>query len=664
MSQATDAVPSMLAQEDPIIQELIRNKQDLENRQFIDKTLNEFSNLMLWRRDDDYARWTERILDALALKLPVLQAVLYTGDYDQDQLLALEWIGAFAYDAQQRIERWPLGEGLIGQAAQSQRRFWIEEGVQLPEHVVASGLRLQPAALLIEPLIYNERTEGVLEISFSVKPDAVALELLHSLGRILGANLLTIRNQQQMQRLYGEMRQKSEALAAQEEEMRQNLEEMVATQEELRHAKEEIERRQQQFDRIANNVPGVLYQYFMDLSSGRHGFLYATSRTLELFGVAPESITDVEGNPLTVHPDEQEAFARSVLESAEKLTPYTWQGRIRHLETGEFRWYQADSTPRKEREDLIIWDGYLQDITAKRAKDLAIEEMNAELAAREEELKQSLEEMAATQEELNRAKEDIERRQYDLLNQRALLDSVIDNMSNTLVAIDKDFNLLFVNEIVRNNYRTMGMEVQPGMPLADLLPPGQKEFYENAYKRAFAGESFNILNFFQMNDMEFRFSIDYYPLRNAQGEIVGAVAAAIDLNQKQEIDLDASLRLDALERSLSVAGALSLGFDESHQLFVIDEDGSWKATGRGLRDLVSPPDYDRLLKSVNAVAQGQAILLQNVELTDAPGSDTHFWLVPNRADSGIPRAVGVILILGAQQTIRESLSSMHRLRNN
>lgn len=411
MSTIIENTHQSIGRDDEMVRELIRNKQDLENRQFIDKTLNEFSNLMLWRSNDDYAAWTGRILDALALKLPVMQAVLYTGCFENDKLTALDWIGAFAYDASSRTDRWAAGDGLIGQSAQSQRRFWIQEGVELPEHLVSSGLKVQPAALLVEPLIYNERTEGVLEMSFSKRPDDVGLELVQSLGRMLAANLLAMRNQQEMRRIYSEMQQKSEALAAQEEEMRQNLEEMAATQEELKRTKDEIERRQQQFERIADNVPGMLYQYYIDFQAGTHGFLYASSRSVDILGVPPSFLTEAAQNPLEPHPDQAEEFTRLILESAQNLTPYSWRGRIKHPKRGDYFWAQADSTPKRETETLIIWDGYLHDITAQREKDQAIEEMNQELTAREEEMRQNLEEMQATQEELRRAKDEIERRQ-------------------------------------------------------------------------------------------------------------------------------------------------------------------------------------------------------------------------------------------------------------
>jgi PAS domain S-box-containing protein len=272
--------------------------------------------------------------------------------------------------------------------------------------------------------------------------------------------------------------------------------------------------------------------------------------------------------------------------------------------------------------------------------------------------------MAATQEELKRAKDEIERRHQALADQRSLLGHVIDNMNNTVVAIDRNYNLLFVNEIVRKNYEVMGITIEPGMPIFELLPPGQREFYENAYNRALAGETFNVLNFFQMNGLEFRFSIDYYPLRDSSGEIVGAVASAIDLNQRQEIDMDASLRLDAIERSLYLLGAVSLGFDEDLKLYAIDKGGSWKSTAQRLLELVAHPDQDRLIKSVQAVANGQAILLQNVELSKTPGSDIHLWLVPNRGDSGIPGAVGVMLTLGVEKSAWQSLANLIATSSN
>jgi PAS domain S-box-containing protein len=131
------------------------------------------------------------------------------------------------------LPRIQVGSGLVGQVAKSGKALLITD-VRATLHTCQSALaEVVLAAVRIHPLVYNDVTVGVLELGLtSALPDNQIIQLEHFAEQV-AAQWMNIRSQQQVERLLAEARERSEALAAQEEELRQNLEEMHATQEEL-----------------------------------------------------------------------------------------------------------------------------------------------------------------------------------------------------------------------------------------------------------------------------------------------------------------------------------------------------------------------------------------------------------------------------------------------
>ena len=130
-------------------------------------------------------------------------------------------------------------------------------------------------------------------------------------------------------------------------------------------------------DRIANNASGMLYQYRLDPTTGKHGFSFASERSKALFGITPEALISVfdEKPGLDVHPDDAEGFAAAFGASAEKLELFDWTGRIRGAE-GDWRYIHARSTPSLNPEDgFLYWDGYMTDVT----KRLTLQKQNESL---------------------------------------------------------------------------------------------------------------------------------------------------------------------------------------------------------------------------------------------------------------------------------------------
>lgn len=86
-------------------------------------------------------------------------------------------------------------------------------------------------------------------------------------------------------------------------------------------------------------------------------------------------------------------------------------------------------------------------VTEKTAKLLqASQEQSNELTSREEELRQNLEEMEATQEDLHRQMEDNQRMKEELTKEKILMDSLMDNINDTIYFKDIDSKFIKVSK--------------------------------------------------------------------------------------------------------------------------------------------------------------------------------------------------------------------------
>ena len=353
-----------------LVEELQKSKAALEARQFIEAGLAHFADVMRWRADDTLPHWVDRLLEELMQTIGGLHAALYLKEETENNESYLRLVGAYAFIPDSDRMSFRLGEGLIGQVGKSQNSRYLDDPTLIGITTQSSLADLQPAVLKIEALVYNEELQGVLEVS-SIDPfKEEALQLLKQLSSVIAANLLTIQNQERTQRLYKEMQENALTLAAHEEEMRKNLETVTATQQELQEAKNEIEYRQKQMERITGNVPGMLFQYVYNLVTQEEGYTFVSERSKNILYLTPQEVVNTQ-NAITdrIHPEDKDAFIFAFKESREKLMPLTWTGRIITPEGG-YRWIRAESSPTNDTEYLIVWDGYLYDITFEKEREI------------------------------------------------------------------------------------------------------------------------------------------------------------------------------------------------------------------------------------------------------------------------------------------------------
>ncbi|MCB1128753.1 MAG: PAS domain S-box protein, partial [Verrucomicrobiae bacterium] len=152
---------------------------------------------------------------------------------------------------------------------------------------------------------------------------------------------------------------------------------------ERKRAEEVLQERlrlQDQLAQVAATVPGLIYSFRLR-PDGSLSVPFTTGMITEIYGLRPEDVREDATRLLAhVHPDDREAFDRSIALSAQHLEPWNHIFRARHPQKGEI-WVEGNSVPRREPDGGILWHGYMQDVTARHEAAEALRHSHSLLAA-------------------------------------------------------------------------------------------------------------------------------------------------------------------------------------------------------------------------------------------------------------------------------------------
>lgn len=139
----------------------------------------------------------------------------------------------------------------------------------------------------------------------------------------------------------------------------------------LRDSTEEIRMREElnhtlkQFNKIANNVPGAIVQYRLNMN-GVGEFSYVNERFEEIFGFKAEHLINEPEKILNtvVHPDDREALVAELTNAILKTQSFQIKMRIIQ-KNGDVRWILAIAIPEAGKSHQICWDGLVFDVSSE-----------------------------------------------------------------------------------------------------------------------------------------------------------------------------------------------------------------------------------------------------------------------------------------------------------
>ena len=177
-----------------------------------------------------------------------------------------------------------------------------------------------------------------------------------------------------------------------------DITENVAKERELLAEKERLQA-------LGDNYPdGCLYRSTLDPDTKEMKITYLSRSWENLFSeIAIENvIADSHAAFVRIIPEDLSVLKDAIMKSAKTLDNIKIEIRFK-MDDQEIKWVQVSSTPHAE-DDLIVWDGYILDITERKNNEIKLESYrnSLELSVREqtEALQAANEELYATNEEL------------------------------------------------------------------------------------------------------------------------------------------------------------------------------------------------------------------------------------------------------------------------
>lgn len=151
---------------------------------------------------------------------------------------------------------------------------------------------------------------------------------------------------------------------------------------------EELRQSELRFQRLAANVPGVIYRY-LQRADGSDAITYINSGCRELCELEPETVEqDVQLIWALFDLDDLASLQASIAQSTATLEPCQWEGRI-VTPSGQLKWIRGLARPERQANGDTIWDGLAVDISDRKRHEAEYQQM-AEAWRRSEERFRSL----------------------------------------------------------------------------------------------------------------------------------------------------------------------------------------------------------------------------------------------------------------------------------
>lgn len=131
--------------------------------------------------------------------------------------------------------------------------------------------------------------------------------------------------------------------------------------------------------RLADNVPDVLYEMRLD-SESVVSFPYLSSASHRLLNMSPEQFKQHEAIAIElVHPDDREGLIEAFRASALTLKVCRYDCRLK-LASGKQKWIRTIAKPQPQADGSIIWYGCLSDVSDRKAIEMQLNNSLKEVA--------------------------------------------------------------------------------------------------------------------------------------------------------------------------------------------------------------------------------------------------------------------------------------------
>ncbi len=142
---------------------------------------------------------------------------------------------------------------------------------------------------------------------------------------------------------------------------------------ERKHVAEELQNSHDMLEKLAAQVPGVVYKYRL-YPDGRSAFPFSSPGMCDIYEVTPEEVREDASPVFTrLHPDDYDNIVETITESARNQTFYHSEFRVILPKQG-LRWRMCDAKPELLEDGSTLWYGIITDITERKQGEEALKE--------------------------------------------------------------------------------------------------------------------------------------------------------------------------------------------------------------------------------------------------------------------------------------------------
>lgn len=215
-------------------------------------------------------------------------------------------------------------------------------------------------------------------------------------------------------------------------------------------------------------------------------------------------------------------------------------------------------------------------------------QMTEEMQSQEEEMRQNMEEMQATQEEMGRT-------QKELAAKEANLNALINNTTDSIITMDRNYKILIMNKVVKDRYKgTQYESMREGSNALDMLGDVRNE-WKGYYDQALNGKA---LDFVLKSSVQGEDSYREYfihPIRDDKDYILGVSVFSRDVTEKKRFELEVNQKSSVLDAMVNNTDNTYFAMDQNFKIIYANKtlkdrfkaNGINLSEGMGILDVLS-----------------------------------------------------------------------------
>lgn len=418
-------------------------KLSLENetRFWINNGVARFVEI-LTRHVDDLNQLAEEVIYNLVDYLHINQGGFFIIEsYDGQEYFHLK--ASYAYERKKFLDKKiPVSQGLLGQAVKEEQPIFLKE---IPSNYIeiTSGLGGQvPDALYIVPLKSDHKVMGVIEMACFGEMESHKRELMDKISGNLGDAIAKTKYNEQTRKLLNASQEMTRILQSQESQLRKNMNELQQTQALMSETQKNLAEKEANLEALINNTTTHAI-----ISFDKNYRITVLNQTMRQLYLETEIFLEVGKNLKEKLPKSE--FERYLAEYERVLAGEKFVSLQESERYGKKSYYESHYNPIKDGQGQVIGASvFIENISQRRQAEIRMKQTESSLI------------------------------------------SLINDTEDMIMALDKNYRIIILNEVTRNYYLEKGLEIKLGDSIFKYLPEQSKDNWMSFYDKALKGERF------------------------------------------------------------------------------------------------------------------------------------------------------------------------------